>query len=121
MLRKTLSLAVTATLVSASFATAEEHVILYLGDAFFPQITYVDAGDTLKFVNASSNTMNVVSSDSAWAIGPIAVDGSDTVDVTAGMALEFVDADSIGEDDEDDEDETALVTGDISFDEPVLQ
>lgn len=120
MLRKTLSLAVAATVVSASFATAEEHVILYLGDAFFPQVTYVDAGDELKFVNSSNEAMNVISADSAWSIGPIAVEGSETVNVTAAMALEFIDADSIGNDSDGNE-ETFVVKGDISFDEPILE
>lgn len=110
MLRKTSTLAIAALMTSASFAAAEEHVIFYLGDAFFPEVTYVDAGDTIRFLNSSTSTMNIVSQDSEWAVGPVAVDASEAISVSSGMKVKFFDADSL-----DGEEGSTAVGGDLSF------
>ena len=110
MLRKTSTLAVAALISSASLAAAEEHTILYLGDAFFPSVSYVKPGDTVRFVNSSSAAMSIVGQDGAWSIGPVAVDSSDVIQINAATALQFFDADA------QDEEGNLNVQGNLSFD-----
>ena len=108
MLRKTSTLAIAALMTSASFAAAEEHTIFYLGDTFFPEITYVDAGDTIRFLNSSANEMSIVSLDDEWSVGPIGAEESQTVPVSGGMKLKFFDASSV-------DGESDTVGGELSF------
>jgi len=112
MLRKTSTLAIAALMTSASIAAAEEHVIFYLGDAFFPEVTYVDAGDTIRFLNSSTSEMTVVSLDEEWSVGPVGIDESQTLAVSGGMTLKFFDATAA---DADGESEAEAVEGELSF------
>lgn len=91
MLRKTSILATLALVTSASLAAAEEHVILYLGDAFFPEVSYVKPGDTIRFLNSSSSSMTIVSASEQWEVGPVLMEGSDTLHVTGETELQFFD------------------------------
>lgn len=65
------SLVVLATLGMTSTAAAEEHIVLILPDAYFPNITYVDAGDTVRFVNASGTQHTVIARKNRWSVGPL--------------------------------------------------
>ncbi len=111
MLRKTSTLAVLALMTSATFAAAEEHVVLFLGDAFFPEVSYVDPGDTVRFVNASTQALNIVSEGSEWSVGPIAVETDASINITGNMTLKFFDADSAGDDG------VLTVNGNLSYDD----
>ena len=87
MLRKTSTLAFFAFMTSATFAVAEEHTILFLGDAFFPEVSYIHPGDTIRFVNAAATELNVMGEGAAWTVGPIAINGEATVNVTGNSVI----------------------------------
>lgn len=110
MLRKISTVAVAALMSSATFVAAEEHTIFFLGDGFFPEVSYVKPGDTVRFINNSTATMNIVSADEAWSVGPVAVNASGTLDVTGNTVLQFFEAS------DDDDDEDLGVEGNLSFD-----
>ena len=97
MTRTTSILASLAIAGSASMASAEEHVILYLGDAFFPAVSYVDDGDTIRIVNTSDQSLNIIADDEAWMAGPIAPNTEHVMTVQPGMAASFYDADATDE------------------------
>lgn len=56
------------TVVQAS----EEHVVIILEDAYFPQKTVVKQGDIVRFVNESGQAHTVFHEDGLWATHPIA-------------------------------------------------
>ncbi|MEL6465158.1 MAG: hypothetical protein AAFQ58_09335 [Pseudomonadota bacterium] len=103
--------AVLATLTTATAASAAEHEILILPDAYFPSVLYLDEGDTVKFTNLTGVEHNIVAKNGDWAIGPIADQASATMVVAEGVQTTFYDADAVSEDDG-----TFLVEGSISFD-----
>lgn len=89
MMRKTTILAAMAFAASATFAKAEEHVVIYLGNAFFPEISYVKPGDVIRFVNSSAASVTVVGSENQWSVGPVAINSDATIEVDHTTALEF--------------------------------
>lgn len=98
-MKRTISVVATvAALFTAGSAGAKEHMILILDDAYFPQVTYLDEGDTVRFVNASSNSHNIIGQGGDWEIGPIPIDGEMTMIVAGGLAQTFFDAASEAED-----------------------
>lgn len=109
---KNITLALTCALgLAATTAMAEEHEILLVEGGFFPEITYLTAGDTVLFTNVTDGPENVVAADASWSTLEIPSNGSQTIAVTAAMTLGFVfDADS----------ETPK-TGTLSFDPAPLQ
>jgi plastocyanin len=73
----------------AQAAKSEEHVIIIMSDAFFPSVTYVETGDSVRFVNASNAAKMVVSSGTGWTIGPLTTGEEAVLPVKADTALEF--------------------------------
>ena len=71
MMVKKLFLAGACALGLNSAAHADQHVVVLTGFSYFPAITYVDAGDTVIFVNESGETQTVVAKDSGWTVGPL--------------------------------------------------
>jgi plastocyanin len=125
MMRKTMTMAAIAMMASVSVAKAEEHTVIFLGQAFFPSVAYVKPGDTVKFVNGSPTETYVVAEGNEWWIGPIDPNGQDAVQVTGTMELQFFASDTSGADmDEQDADNThddvnaVTVEGALSFDDP---
>lgn len=121
MMRKT-TLAAAAMLVSATAATAEEHVILFLGQAFFPSVTHIDAGDTIRFVNSSGKATQIVGENSDWSVGPLAVKQELTIQAASGMSLTYfatdpegTDEDVADADDTTDDVNTITVEGTLTF------
>ena len=110
-------LAVAACLLSlgATGLAAQDHTILIMPDAYFPDITHVDIGETILFVNTTSETQNIVAVDEAWSVGPIAPQGEVMFDVLEGHDTEYFNANSFDAD-------TAVysVTGFLTFDEAPL-
>lgn len=82
-------LATAATLLSATTATADEHTILILPDAYFPQITYLDEGDTVRFVNVSGLAHSLISKNDSWEAGPIPNEGELTMIITNSVQKTF--------------------------------
>jgi len=52
---------------SAATAWAEEHIVIILGSAYFPQHTVVAEGDVVRFVNVSGRDHTVINSEGKWA------------------------------------------------------
>ena len=111
MLHKTTLMAGLATLLISAPVQALELQILVLPDAYFPQTSYVNTGDTLVFLNESDVAITVTSADGNWTTGPLSNNQSSTINVVAGMMTDF-----FHEGIEDDNGNPA-VTGVISFDE----
>lgn len=58
--------------IGATPVTAAEHEIIMLGSSFFPTVSYVDAGDTLRFINESDTALTVTAAGGLWTTGEIA-------------------------------------------------
>ena len=113
MLRTTKIIAAAAVMSWASVASAsEEHTILVLPDAFFPELTYVKAGDRIRFVDEQSGASNIVSKNEEWEVGPLGADGENVLTVAGGMETVFYAASS------QEEGSDLSVKGAISFDPP---
>ena len=89
MLRKTTLMAGLATLIFSTSVSALEHQILVLPDAYFPQTSYVTAGDSLVFVNQSDVVITVTSADEEWTTGALGFEQAATILVVAGMTADF--------------------------------
>ena len=109
MLRKTTLMAGLATLFISTPVQALEHEILVLPDAYFPQTSYVTAGDTLAFFNEVGASITVTSIDEQWTTGPMGMDQSAIIGVSDGMTTDFYLEGS------EDESGVPAVTGIISF------
>ncbi|MEP1588900.1 MAG: hypothetical protein ABJR46_15720 [Tateyamaria sp.] len=109
------AVATVATLFAASPVAAAEHMILILEDAYFPQVTYLERGDTVRFVNASGTAHNIIAKNDSWEIGPIAIDGEATLLVEDGVQKTFYDVNSAGENG------GYSVTGQMSYSSAPLQ
>jgi plastocyanin len=109
MLRNTLLMAGLATFLISTPVQAAEHQILVLPDAYFPQTSYVTAGDTLVFLNESGIAITVISADEQWTTGTLANNQSSTITVVAGMTTDFFHEGVV------DENGDPAVTGIISF------
>ncbi|MEP2889574.1 hypothetical protein [Tateyamaria sp.] len=92
------AVATVATLFAASPVAAAEHMILILEDAYFPQVTYLERGDTVRFVNASGLSHNIIAKNNSWELGPIPVDGEVTLLIDDGVQKTFYNTASEGED-----------------------
>lgn len=106
MMRKT-TLAALVMLTSATAAAAEEHVILYLGQAFFPSVTHIQPGDTIRFVNSSGQATQIAGENSDWSVGPLSPNQEQVIPVASGMSETYFATQPEGEDeDEVDADDT---------------
>ena len=97
-----------AALSIGTVAQAAEHRILVLPDAYFPRISYVNSGDTVRFVNTGESTHEIISKNGDWTL-EIAAQSEAVMVVEQGLQTEFYDASSQGEDG------TYAVDGRISF------
>ena len=95
----------------ATAAYAAEHDILILPDTYFPETTYLDPGDSVKFINLSADQHTIIAANDAWTIGPIEPDGEYTLIVDHEIERTFHNANVFNSDG------SYAVTGDISFDE----
>ena len=109
MLRKLTCFAAVAGLFISTPLHADEHEILVLPIAYFPQTSYVQAGDTLLFSNNSEETITVTSADGEWTTGELGINQSATITVTAGMSKDFYHEGAM------DENGDPAVTGIIEF------
>lgn len=110
-MKRAFTLAATVAAMSiASAAAADEHTVLILPDAYFPQITYLDSGDSVRFINMSGGEHSIVSEGAVWELGPIPDQGEVVLEVSDVVEKSFFDKDSTGADG------TLLVQGEISFD-----
>lgn len=89
MLRKTTLMAAVAVSFLFTPAQAEEHIILIMPDAYFPGISYVQAGDILHFVNETEGSVNVISEGGGWSTGVLYIGEEATVGVSQDMSKSF--------------------------------
>lgn len=108
------AVATAATLFAASPAAAAEHMILILEDAYFPQVTYLDRGDTVRFVNASGSAHSIIAMDETWEIGPISANGEATIVIDGTIQKTFYNQGS------ESEDGTFSIEGKMSYSPPRL-
>lgn len=106
--------ATVATLFAAHSAAAAEHTILILPDAYFPTISYIDSGDTVRFVNVSGGEHNIIAKNDSWEIGPIPDNGEVTMLIDSTVQKTFYDKDAV------DADGAYLIEGAMSFSDAPL-
>lgn len=104
--------ATVATLFAATSATAADHIIIMLPDAYFPETTYVKKGDMIRFINSTGQERTIISDDESWEIGPIPGDASHVLHIEDGIALNFADKDAVSDDG------TFYIKASLSFDTP---
>lgn len=79
--------ALTCTTGSAS---AEEFRIMMMETAFFPDVSYVQPGDTVTFVNMSGTTRTIQALNNDWAIADMP-DGAETaITVSQGWKSQYL-------------------------------
>ncbi|WP_299281264.1 hypothetical protein [uncultured Tateyamaria sp.] len=66
--------ATVATLTTATTAVGEVHDVMILDGEFFPQVTYLNEGDSVRFENVSGITHTIGSAGDEWATDPIEAD-----------------------------------------------
>ncbi|MGB7317895.1 MAG: hypothetical protein WBC85_08015 [Planktotalea sp.] len=82
------SLAVAATSF-ASTASADNLNILFVDGGFFPEITYLQPGDTATFINETETSITAEASDQSWTTGLLAQNASYILSVTSTSVLTF--------------------------------
>jgi plastocyanin len=102
-------LAINAALFATHTAAATEHTVLILPDAYFPQITYVSSGDTVRFINMSGQEHDVIAEGEAWAIEDIQDTSEAVISITSDMEATFYNKNSSN-------DGAYQVQGEFSFD-----
>lgn len=117
MLRKTILLAAAAGTLSAQAAMAEEHVVLILHDAFFPEITYLYPGDQIRFVNTTESEANIISKNESWNSGAIAPGGTYVLAAATGVQSTFFNADVMADTDNDGVEDAYAIQGNFTFGE----
>ncbi|UWR23221.1 hypothetical protein [Sulfitobacter sp. S190] len=101
--------AATTLIASSSMAReAQTHNILVFGTAYFPDITFVQPGDTLTFINEADVPHTVATGEEGWTTGEIPVAGAVSVLVEEDMQTTFS---GVGE-------EEALLEGALDFNPP---
>jgi len=89
MLPKTAAFAVLATLAMAQPLAAEEHYVLIMGEGFFPETSYVQDGDTIRFINSVEDVHSATARDGSWTSGDLASSGFFILDVAQGVKQSF--------------------------------
>ena len=84
--------AVALGMAAATTAQAEEHIVVVTGFSYFPAISYVASGDTVRFVNESGEEQTVVGADVGWVVGPLQDQEEGTLTVTEETELRFFSA-----------------------------
>lgn len=79
----------TITALFATSAQAETYEILVFEKSYFPEITYIKAGDTIVFKNDSSVPHTVTASDNSWTVDSIPQGGEASIQITNNMATQF--------------------------------
>ena len=78
--------ALTCTTGSAS---AEQYRILMMEHAFFPDVSFVQPGDEVVFVNMSGETRDLSADDGSWVIAAMANGAEVTLALVEGMPSSF--------------------------------
>ena len=87
-----------ATLFISTPVQADEHKITVLHDAYFPETTYVSAGDIIIFVNETDSVLTVTALDQPWETEKFGIYKTESLAITAEMAKSFFHDDLANED-----------------------
>lgn len=68
---------------------ADEHIVMILQSAYFPDLISVEMGDTVRFVNASGSKHTVGSSEGIWSTDMIADGAEVTLEIRQAMVGRF--------------------------------
>jgi len=110
-----------AAVTAAAFAgtagavSAEEQHILMMDYAFFPELSYLQAGDVAVFENISGETRDVLSNNDTWGLLQIEAGASVTLEITENMPTKYYSLVAGGEGDTVDEDGNVRVVGTMNF------
>ena len=94
MLRKYGAVATLALLGMSQSALAAQHTVLIMGDGYFPETTYAQPGDTVRFVNMTEVTHTAVANDQSWTTGPLGEEQEFILAANAGLKGAFKNADN---------------------------
>lgn len=75
----------TVLAVLAQSAAAEEKLVFITENGFFPEIIYMDDGDTLTFVNDDNEAHKISGEDGEWETTVVNVAQSQSITVWQGM------------------------------------
>jgi plastocyanin len=81
--------AVLALAALAGPAAAMDHEVLIVDGAYFPPVIFASIGDSLTFINESSDSHEVMASDESWRSGMIPIDGTFSLEIQADTHLTF--------------------------------
>lgn len=104
--------AMLAAMSIGTIAQAVEHTVLILPDAYFPRITYMAPGDTVRFVNETGETHEIIAKNGDWTL-EIDAEGEEIMVINTGVQKTFYDAASESEGE-------YLVEGKMSFSPPPI-
>lgn len=76
-------------LLLANVSRAEEQVVIVMKNTFFPTVSYVDVGDTVRFVNTAPGVQTIMATDERWRIGPLNPGGEAVLTVVEGISQQF--------------------------------
>ncbi|MEP1765447.1 MAG: hypothetical protein ABJJ53_02150 [Sulfitobacter sp.] len=96
-------------------ATAEEQHVLMMDYAFFPEVSYLEAGDVVVFENISGETRDVLSNNDTWGFTQIESGTSVTLQITEDMPTKYFSMVQGGAGDTVDEDGNVRVVGTMNF------
>lgn len=83
------AVAAAALTFSAGISSAEQYRIMMMGEAFFPEVTYLTSGDQVVFVNMSGETRDIVAEDESWAVTALGDGAEASVTVIQGMSNRY--------------------------------
>ena len=73
----------------ANAPRADEQVVIVMSNAFFPAVSYVEVGHTVRFVNTTTEAQTIVADDAAWSIGPLKQGEEAVLTVVEGISLGY--------------------------------
>lgn len=74
----------------ASPLWAETHIVTVTNEAFFPELTYIAAGDLVEFrLDEDTTPVTVTAVDDTWTLGTLTATQSVELSVSEGMTLGF--------------------------------
>ncbi len=89
MLKPVLFSVALATTSFASAASAANLNIIFVDGGFFPEITYLQPGDTATFINEEDGPRTAEAIDQSWSTGSLSVNGTYVLSVASDTVLSF--------------------------------
>lgn len=94
--KRTIDMKLKTLITSAAFvglqagaALSAEYEIMALDGAFFPETTYLNAGDTVTILNVTETSMTISATDGSWTTGSMVSNASFAMQIDATTSLQF--------------------------------